>query len=108
MNERTFDDLIADSFRKDPTYALELLNDILADGEPGELLIALRQMNKAFGGMDNAIRQVPLNGIMPDRTLAAEDNPRDGPAAGRTAASGRRVKSHHTKRNQYFVAGELW
>jgi len=76
MNERTFDDLIADSFRKDPAYALELLNDILADGEPGELLIALRQMNKAFGSMDNVARQAPLNGTSPYRALSSDGNPR--------------------------------
>jgi len=76
MNEITFDDMMADSFRKDPAYAMELLNDILADGEPGELLIALRQMNKAFGGMDNVVRQVPLNGASPYRALADEGHPR--------------------------------
>jgi len=41
MSDRTFDDLIAESFRNDPDYAVELLNDILADGDQGELLIML-------------------------------------------------------------------
>jgi len=76
MNEITFDDMMADSFRKDPAYALELLNDILADGEPGELLIVLRQISKAFAGMEHLPRQAPLNGTSPYSALSAEDTPR--------------------------------
>jgi len=49
MNERTFDDLIAESFRKDPSYAISLLNEILENGQEEELFIMLRQMRKAFG-----------------------------------------------------------
>jgi len=75
MSERTFDDLIAESFRNDPSYAAELLNDILEDGEPGELLIMLRQMSKAFGGMDEIAKQAQLNGKSLYRTLSAEGNP---------------------------------
>ncbi|WP_420800847.1 hypothetical protein [Photorhabdus bodei] len=41
---------MAKVFRKDPTYAIELLNSILEDDEQAELLIVLRQMTKAFGG----------------------------------------------------------
>ncbi|WP_245263992.1 DNA-binding protein [Bartonella bacilliformis] len=44
---------MAEVFRNDPAYAVELLKDILEDGEPAELLIALRQMAKAFGGVRN-------------------------------------------------------
>ena len=50
MKDRSRDDAMAENFRKDPAYAVELLNSILEDGDQGELLIALRQMTKAFGG----------------------------------------------------------
>ncbi|ARI94936.1 TPA: XRE family transcriptional regulator [Pseudomonas aeruginosa] len=40
---------MVETFRKDPAYAVELLNSILEDGDKGELLIALRQMTKAAG-----------------------------------------------------------
>jgi len=75
MSERTFDDLIAESFRKDPGYAVELLNDILEDGEPGELLIMLRQMSKAFGGVGEIAKQANLNGKTLYRTLSPKGNP---------------------------------
>jgi len=75
MNERTFDDLIAESFRKDPAYAADLLNDILEDGEPEELLTMLRQMTKAFGGMGEVAKQANLNSNTLYRTLSSQGNP---------------------------------
>jgi len=75
MNERTFDDLIAESFRKDPAYAAELLDDILRDGDPGELMIMLRQLSKAFGGVGEVAKAANLNGKTLYRTLSAEGNP---------------------------------
>jgi len=74
-NERTFDDLIAESFRKDPNYAVELFNDILEDGDSGELMIALRQISKAFGGVGEVAKQAQLNGNTLYRTLSAQGNP---------------------------------
>jgi DNA-binding phage protein len=41
---------MAEAFREDPEYAVKFLNSILEDGDQSELLIALRQMTKAFGG----------------------------------------------------------
>jgi DNA-binding phage protein len=43
------DDAMAEVFRKDPAYAVKLLSSLLEDGDRGELLIALRQLTKAFG-----------------------------------------------------------
>lgn len=45
MKDRAHDDAMAEAFREDPAYAVDLLNSILEDGDQGELLIALRQMN---------------------------------------------------------------
>lgn len=50
MKDRAHDDAMAVVFRKDSAYAVDLLNSILEDGDQGELLIALRQMTRAFGG----------------------------------------------------------
>ncbi|EFG2861740.1 XRE family transcriptional regulator [Escherichia coli] len=47
VRARLHDDAMAEAFRKDPAYAVELLHSILEDGDQGELLIALRQMTKA-------------------------------------------------------------
>ena len=51
MRDRTHDEAMAEQFRNDPAYAVEMLNSILEDGEQGELLIVLRQMARAFGGV---------------------------------------------------------
>ena len=70
-----YDDVMADIYRDDPTYALAMLNSILEDGEPGELLIALRQMTKAFGGMQAVAEKADLNPTQLYRTLSADGNP---------------------------------
>jgi probable addiction module antidote protein len=75
MKDRTHDEAMAEEFREDPAYALELLNGILEDGEQGELLIALRQMTKAFGGVQTVAEKANLNPTQLYRTLSAEGNP---------------------------------
>ncbi len=75
MKDRAHDDAMAEIFRNDPSYAVELLNSILEDGEQSELLIALRQMTKAFGGVAKVAKQAQLNGTHIYRTLSANGNP---------------------------------
>jgi DNA-binding phage protein len=55
MKDRTHDEAMAELFKQDPGYALELLNSILEDGEQGELPIALRQMGDVPGKKESAI-----------------------------------------------------
>lgn len=47
MKDRSHDDAMAELFRDDPALAAATLNALLADGDQGELLVALRQMAKA-------------------------------------------------------------
>ena len=75
MRDRTHDEAMAESFQRDPAYALELLNDILEDGEQSELLIALRQMTKAFGGVQSVAEKANLNPTQLYRTLSEDGNP---------------------------------
>ena len=75
MRDRTNDEAMAESFQQDPAYALELLNSILEDGEQGELLIVLRQMAKAFGGVQTIAEKANLNPTQIYRTLSKEGNP---------------------------------
>ncbi len=72
---RSHDETMAEIFQDDPAYALELLNNILEDGEPGELLVALRQMTKAFGGVQAVAEKSNLNPTQLYRTLSADGNP---------------------------------
>ena len=75
MRDRPHDDAMAERFREDPAYAVELLNDILKDGDQGEVLIALRVMAKAFGGVQSVAEKAQLNPTQLYRTLSADGNP---------------------------------
>ncbi len=75
MRDRNHDEAMAEEFKQNPAYAVELLNGILEDGEQGELLIALRQMAKAFGGLQSIAEKANLNPTQLYRTLSEEGNP---------------------------------
>lgn len=69
------DDGMAELYATDTEFAVQALNDVLAHGEPGEVLIALRQMTKAFGGVQAVAEKAELNPTQLYRTLSAEGNP---------------------------------
>jgi probable addiction module antidote protein len=75
MKDRAHDEMMAEVFRTDPAYAVELLNSILADGDQAELLIALRQLAQAYGGVPKVAQQAQLNRTQLYRTLSAQGNP---------------------------------
>jgi probable addiction module antidote protein len=75
MRDKPHDEAMAELLKNDPTYAVELLNSILEDGEQGELLIALRQMARAFGGVHSVAKKANLNATQLYRTLSKEGNP---------------------------------
>lgn len=75
MKERTHDEAMAEMFRQDPAYAVQLLNSILEDGEQSELLITLRQMAKAFGGVQTVAETAHLSTTQLYRTLSPDGNP---------------------------------
>ena len=75
MKDRKHDEAMAEIYREDPAYARQLLNSILEDGDQGELLMTLRQMATAFGGMQTVAEQAHLNPTQLYRTLSAEGNP---------------------------------
>jgi len=63
-------------FREDPAYAVGLLNDILSDGDDqGELLVTLRQMTKAFGGVARVAEQTQASRTQLYNTLSEHGNP---------------------------------
>jgi probable addiction module antidote protein len=75
MKTRNHDEAMADLYRKDPDFAVDLLNSILEDGEQAELLIALRQMALAFGGVSKIAERANLNGTHIYRALSEKGNP---------------------------------
>lgn len=77
MRDKSHDDAMAEAFRADPAYAAELLSDILADGPSArpELLITLRQIAKAFGGVPALAEAANLNPTSLYRMLSPSGNP---------------------------------
>jgi len=75
MRDQANEEAMAELFTEDPAYAIELLNSILEDGEQGELLIALRHLAKAFGGVQSIAEKAQLNPTQLYRTLSSQRNP---------------------------------
>jgi len=64
-----------ESFRKDPGFAAEYLNAVLTDGDQEELMVALRYMAEAFGGVPGLAARARLNATTLYRTLSKKGNP---------------------------------
>lgn len=75
MKDQLHDDVMASLFQEDPGLAAATLDAILADGDQGELLVTLRQMAKAFGGVPTLARSADLNPTQLYRTLSEKGNP---------------------------------
>lgn len=75
MKDRAHDEAMAEMFQNDPGYAVQLLNSILEDGDQSELLITLRQMTKAFGGVQTVAEAAHLSATQLYRTLSPDGNP---------------------------------
>jgi probable addiction module antidote protein len=75
MRDKIHDEAMAELFKDDPSYALNLLNSILEDGEQGELLIVLRQLTRAFGGVQSVAKKANLNPTQLYRALSEQGNP---------------------------------
>ena len=75
MKDRTHDAGMAELFREDPAFATQYLNNVLEEGEQADLLVALRQMAQAFGGVPVIAEKAHLNATQLYRTLSAEGNP---------------------------------
>ena len=72
---RSHEEATIESFRKDPVFAAEYLNSILNDGDQAELMLALRRMSKAFGGVQKLAQDAELNVNSLYRTLSSKGNP---------------------------------
>ncbi|HQT84951.1 MULTISPECIES: helix-turn-helix domain-containing transcriptional regulator [Acidiphilium] len=75
MKDRSHDEAMAELFRDDPVTAAATLDAIFADGDQGELLVTLRQMTKAFGGVQAVAKAAELNPTQLYRTLSETGNP---------------------------------
>ena len=71
---RTHEEATIASFRDDPEFAAEYLNAVLEDGDQQELLLALRRMAEAFGGVPKLAQTTSLNATSLYRTLSPRGN----------------------------------
>jgi probable addiction module antidote protein len=98
MPSRPHDEAMAELFREDPEFAAHLLNDVLADGYQDELLITLRQMALAFGGVRSVAEAADLNPTQLYRTLSVEGNPALSTLTAVLKAMGHRIAVQPIKR----------
>ena len=75
MKDRFHDDALAEMLIKDSTLAVDFLNDVLANGDQAELLVALRRLSKAHGGMARVAQLAELDPTQLYRALSPEGNP---------------------------------
>jgi probable addiction module antidote protein len=75
MKDRSHDEAMAELFRDDPLFAVEYLNSVIEEGEQSDVLIALRQVAAASGGITAVAERAHLNPTQLYRTLSPEGNP---------------------------------
>jgi probable addiction module antidote protein len=97
MKDKPHDEAMAELYQQDPAYAVEMLNSILEDGEQAELLVALRQMAKAFGGVQTIAEKANLNATQLYRTLSEDGNPELASLAAILKAMGLRLAVERVK-----------
>lgn len=72
---RSHEEASIEMFRKDPDFATAYLNHVLLEGSQEDLLLALRYMSEAFGGIASLANRAGLNPKTLYRTLSARGNP---------------------------------
>ena len=70
-----FDEGMADMYRKNPEMAAGMLNQCLEDGDAEMLLVTLRQIAKAFGGVSHVAEMAGVSETSLYRTLSRNGNP---------------------------------
>jgi len=72
---RSHAEATAQMFRRDPAFAADYLDSLLEDGDQADLMVALRHMADAFGGVAKIAEQAQLNPTTLYRTLSRAGNP---------------------------------
>ena len=69
------EDATVEEFKSNPAEAAAYLTAVLEDGDQQELLLALRRIAGAFGGVPKLADQADLNAKSLYRTLSPKGNP---------------------------------
>lgn len=69
------DEVVADMLRTDPEFRAALINEVMSEGDHADMLILLRQLTLAEGGMKVIAKRTGLNETALYRLLSAQGNP---------------------------------
>ena len=72
---RAHEDATVQEFKNNPHEAAAYLSAVLEDGDQEEVMLALRRITAAFGGVPKLAAQTELNAKTLYRTLSARGNP---------------------------------
>ena len=72
---RTHDEATQEMCRKDPAFAADYLNAVLADGDLAEVMVALRHVVNARSSVQKVAEEAELNANTLYRTLSPTGNP---------------------------------
>jgi probable addiction module antidote protein len=72
---RSHEQATLQSLRDDPAFAAQYLNDVLEDGDEQELMISMRRIADAMGGVPQLASRAKLNATTLYRTLSKKGNP---------------------------------
>jgi probable addiction module antidote protein len=72
---RSHEEAVIEDLAGDPEFAAGYLNAVLEDGDQQELMIALRRVATAFGGVPKLAESAELNAKTLYRTLSPKGNP---------------------------------
>lgn len=75
MKDRSHNEAMAELFRDDPAFAVDYLNSVIEEGDQADLLMALRQLAAASGGISSVAERAHLNPTQLYRTLSPDGNP---------------------------------
>ncbi|MFC0131197.1 addiction module antidote protein [Massilia eurypsychrophila] len=72
---RSHEDATTEMFLADPALAAEYLSEVLANGDEADVMLALRALSAAFGGVQDIARRAEANPNTMYRTLSKQGNP---------------------------------
>lgn len=72
---RPHEEASSEMFQRDPALAAAYLTDVLANGDDVDVMLALRSLSAAFGGVQEVARRADANPNTMYRTLSKQGNP---------------------------------
>lgn len=70
-----YDEVAVELYRDDPELAVNMLNTCLEEGDTQGLLVALRHISNAYGGIPEVAKNTGMHEKTLYKTLSAQGNP---------------------------------